>query len=81
MVGQVGIEPTVFLMSRFYGPLPSPAGRTDPYGGTGWNRTNDTLGFNQVLIPHQGSAKIIPPEGMQLIRVKSIRQAIDEILG
>lgn len=23
--------------------------RTDPYGGTGWNRTNDTLGFNQVL--------------------------------
>ena len=38
------------------------------------------LGFNQVLIPHQGSAKIIPPEGMQLIRVKNIRQAIDEIL-
>ena len=23
--------------------------RTDLYGGTGWNRTNDTLGFNQVL--------------------------------
>ena len=22
---------------------------TDPYGGTGWSRTNDTLGFNQVL--------------------------------
>ena len=39
------------------------------------------LGFNQVLIPHQGSAKIIPPEGVQLIRVKNIRQAIDEILG
>jgi DNA repair protein RadA/Sms len=39
------------------------------------------LGFNQVMIPHQGSAKVIPPEGMQLIRVKNIRQAIDEILG
>lgn len=39
------------------------------------------LGFNQVLIPHQGSAKVIPPEGMQLIRVKNIRQAIDEMLG
>ena len=39
------------------------------------------LGFSQVLVPHQGSAKIIPPEGMQLIRVKNIRQAIDEILG
>ena len=35
--------------SRFYRPLQSPAMRTDPYGGTGWNRTNDTLGFNQVL--------------------------------
>lgn len=49
MVGQIGVEPTVFLMSRFYRPLQSPAMRTDPYGGTGWNRTNDTLGFNQVL--------------------------------
>ena len=39
------------------------------------------LGFDQVMIPHQGSAKLIPPEGMQLIRVKNIRQAIDEILG
>ena len=48
-MGQVGIEPTVFLMSRFYGPLLSPTERTDPYGGTGWIRTNDTLGFNQVL--------------------------------
>ena len=36
-------------MSRFYGPLQSPAMRTDPYGGTGWNRTSDTLSFNQVL--------------------------------
>ncbi len=39
------------------------------------------LGFNQVIIPHQGSAKIIPPEGMRLMRIKTIRQAIDEILG
>lgn len=35
LVGQVGIEPTVFLMSRFYRPLHSPAMRTDPYW---WNR-------------------------------------------
>lgn len=35
MVGQVGVEPTVFLMSRFYRPLQSPAMRTDPYW---WNR-------------------------------------------
>lgn len=26
VVGQVGFEPTVFLMSRFYRPLPSPFG-------------------------------------------------------
>ena len=38
------------------------------------------LGFDQVIIPYQGSAKIIPPEGMQLIRVKNIRQAIEEVL-
>ena len=35
LVGQVGIEPTVFLTSRFYRPLQSPAMRTDPYW---WNR-------------------------------------------
>ena len=38
------------------------------------------LGFDRVLIPHQGSAKVVPPEGMTVIRVKNIRQAIDEIL-
>ena len=31
MVGQVGIEPTVYLTSRFYRPLQSPAMHTDPY--------------------------------------------------
>lgn len=40
----------------------------------------DRLGFDRVLIPHQGSAKVVPPEGMTVIRVKNIRQAIDEIL-
>ncbi len=39
------------------------------------------LGFTQAMVPHQGSAKIIPPEGMQLLRVKNIRQAIDAVLG
>lgn len=38
------------------------------------------LGFDRVLIPHQGSAKIIPPEGMTVVRVKTIRQAIEEAL-
>lgn len=39
------------------------------------------LGFDKVLVPHQGSGKIIPPEGMELIRVKNIRQTIEDILG
>ena len=38
------------------------------------------LGFTRVLIPHQGSAKVLPPEGMTVVRVKNIRQAIDEAL-
>ncbi|MDD6022890.1 MAG: DNA repair protein RadA [Oscillospiraceae bacterium] len=38
------------------------------------------LGFRRVLIPYQGSGKILPPEGMELLRVKNIRQAIDAIL-
>ena len=39
------------------------------------------LGFTQVVIPHQGSAGIIPPEGVRLIRVKNIHQAMEEVLG
>ncbi len=38
------------------------------------------LGFTQAVVPYQGSGKIIPPEGMALIRVKSIRQAIETVL-
>ena len=38
------------------------------------------LGFTRVLIPHQGSAKVLPPESMTVVRVKNIRQAIDEAL-
>jgi DNA repair protein RadA/Sms len=38
------------------------------------------LGFDRVLIPHQGSGKIVPPDGMHVVRVKTIRQAIDELL-
>ena len=33
MVDEVGVEPTLFLMSRIYSPLPSPAGHTHPYWG------------------------------------------------
>lgn len=39
------------------------------------------LGFDRVLIPHQGSGKVVPPEDMTVIRVKNINQAIEEILG
>lgn len=39
------------------------------------------LGFDKVLIPFQGSAKILPPEGMDVVRVKNIRQAIENLLG
>lgn len=49
MVGQVGIGPTVFPMSRFYRPLQSPLCVLTHIGGTGWDRTSDTLSFNQVL--------------------------------
>ena len=48
-MGQVGIGPTVFPMSRFYRPLQSPLCVLTHIGGTGWNRTSDTLSFNQVL--------------------------------
>ena len=48
-MGQVGIGPTVFPMSRFYRPLQSPLCVLTHIGGTGWDRTSDTLSFNQVL--------------------------------
>ena len=35
VVGQVGLEPTVYLTSRFYRPLQSPTMHTDPYDGAG----------------------------------------------
>lgn len=34
------------------------------------------LGFHRVIIPYQGSAGIIPPDGLQIHRVKNIQQAI-----
>ena len=39
LVGRVGFEPTVFLMSRFYRPLASASLHTDPYGAEGRART------------------------------------------
>ena len=41
MVGQVGFEPTVYLTSRFYGPLQSLAMCTDPYGDASGARTRN----------------------------------------
>lgn len=39
------------------------------------------MGFQKVLIPYQGSGKTIPPEGMEIIRVKNIQQAIYAAIG
>ena len=39
MVGQVGLEPTMFQMSRIYSPLQSPTMLTAPYGGECRTRT------------------------------------------
>ena len=49
LVGQVGIEPTVFLMSRFYRPLQSPAMHTDPYGGERRTRTQCRMSWHDPL--------------------------------
>ena len=38
------------------------------------------LGFTQCIIPRHGTAGIIAPEGMELIRVKNIREAMDAAL-
>ena len=37
------------------------------------------LGFTKCLIPDRGG-KIVAPEGLQLIRVKNIREALSAIL-
>jgi DNA repair protein RadA/Sms len=34
------------------------------------------LGFTKCLIPAQSSGKVIQPEGLTLIRVKNIREAL-----
>ncbi len=39
------------------------------------------LGFARCLIPRQGTADLTPPDGMRLIRVDNIRQAIASGLG
>lgn len=49
MVGQVGLEPTMFQTSRIYSPLQSPLCILTHIGGTGWNRTSDAEGFNLSL--------------------------------
>ena len=85
--------PLVLAVASSYRDKPVPAGlaAVGEVGLTGEVRAVNNLsqrlaelsrlGFDQVMIPHQGSAKVIPPEGMTLIRVKNIRQAVDEILG
>lgn len=38
------------------------------------------LGFSQCLIPARNSAKLVEPEGLQLIRVRNIREALTAVL-
>ncbi len=38
------------------------------------------LGFSQCLIPSRSSSKLVEPDGLQLIRVKNIREALAVIL-
>lgn len=39
------------------------------------------LGFEQVIIPRHGTAGLLAPDGLELIRVRSIREAMDAALG
>lgn len=38
------------------------------------------MGFVRALVPAQGTSKLVAPEGMQLLRVKTIREAIHAAL-
>ena len=39
------------------------------------------LGFTKCVIPRRGTEKIIPPQGLQLLRVRNIREAIEIALA
>ncbi len=39
------------------------------------------LGFTKCIIPRNGSEKLTPPKGLQLFRVRNIREAIEIALG
>jgi DNA repair protein RadA/Sms len=39
------------------------------------------LGFTRCLLPHQGSGGILVPEAMEIVRVKTLREAIETVLG
>ena len=59
---EVGVEPTLFLMSRIYSPLPSPTGHTHPYNMT--EEYENGLCFCTVqemrdLNPHTLASKIL----------------------
>lgn len=38
------------------------------------------MGFTKCLIPARGTGKVVEPDGLQLIRVKNIREALAAIL-
>ncbi len=35
------------------------------------------LGFRKCIIPRHGSQKLVPPEGLELLRVRNVREAIE----
>ena len=71
-------------------PVPSGLAAIGEVGLTGELRTVSSLtqrlseaqrlGFNQCMIPAQNSARIADPDGIQLIRVRNIREALAAVL-
>ena len=68
MVDEVGVEPTLFLMSRIYSPLPSPTGHTHPY-----NLLVPLTGLEPVrVLPRGILISMVRPKRVELLRHKDI---------
>ena len=63
MVGQVGVEPTMFHMSRIYSPLQSPTMLTDPCGGERRTRTQCCFGSTHRLASASRTFRVRSPYG------------------
>lgn len=63
MVGQVGVEPTVFQMSQIYSLLQSPTMLTDPCGGERRTRTQCCFGSTHRLASASRTFRVRSPYG------------------